>query len=194
MNPPLTGKKNVVYIQKSCKNCCSASCYEMHTLMKLEILTCWWPEDVCVCPQDAGQCRTLISRAESRRCLACSLSVTGDFAYLVRTHSHPHETAVGHEMVFIMWLSNLLSFFSCAVASSVSLPPSHCVVVIFFSFCLQQAAFWTKLLSPGENATFMSSPHFNNSTPEIRHVFLMFCFLHNDNTVEVSLYRSCKIL
>lgn len=54
----------------------------MHTLMKLEILTCRWPEDVCVPPQDVRQCRTLISRAESTRCLACSLSVTGDFAYL----------------------------------------------------------------------------------------------------------------
>lgn len=148
-----------------------------------------------VSPQDVGQCRTLISTAESTRCLACSLSVTGDFAFLVRTHCHPHETAVGHEIVFIMWLSTPLPLYS-----PVLLPiRSPCLLLtvwwrFFFSFCLQQAAFWTKLLSPGENATLMSSPHFHNSTPEIRHVFLTFCFLHSDNTVEVSLYRSCEIL
>lgn len=167
----------------------------MHTLMKLEILTCWWPEDVCVCPQDVGQCRTLISRTESRKCLACSLSVTGNFAYLVRTHSHPHETAVGHEMVFIMSLSNLPPFFSCAVANSVSLPPSHCVVVIFFLFL-----FASSKLHSGQNSCHQERMqhlcllHTLTIAPQRSDVFLMFCFLHSDDTVEVSLYRSCEIL
>lgn len=184
-------KKYSLYSEE---NCSSALCYEMYTLMKLEILTCRWPEDVCVCPRG---CQTVQDTDKQGWvyevfglqpechwwfCLSC-LNPPPPSWDSSRTWDGFHHVIIKPP-----------PFFSCAVANFVSLPPSHCVAVIFFSFCLQQAAFWTKLLSPWENATFMSSPHFNNSTPEIRHVFIMFCFLLSDSTVEVSLYWSCEIL
>lgn len=105
----------------------------MHTLMKLEISTCWWPEDVCPAPPG---CRTVQDTDKQGRVYEVfGLQPECHWWFCVSGRNPPppswdsSRTWDGFHHVII----TPPPFFSCAVASLWGcLPPSHCVVVIFF--------------------------------------------------------------